>query len=136
MAPIGQDQIQGLKLAIDKHEGQILEHFVSLQVEDTGCTSEGGANAALKILADPQTIAIFATINDGDIYTLGLTIGFRKASEKQGGKIVLDTSINKGETIMHPVLKAIKNAGAQLLFFPLFQPEGNMILLQADKIQY
>lgn len=208
VAPLGQEQIRGLKLAIDKHKGQIRGHAVSLQVEDTGCTSEGGANAALKILADPQTIAIFgttcsgaartvahamseagltmisgnnsapfltsvggekapdwhsgyfrtanneehagkaaaifvfqklgirrvATINDGDIYTRGLTNGFRKAFEKQGGKIVLDTSINKGETMMHPVLKAVKNAGAQLLFFPLFQPEGNLILLQADEI--
>ncbi len=26
---------------------------------------------------------------------------------------------------MQPVLTAVMNSGAQLLFFPLFQPEGN-----------
>lgn len=208
IAPLGQEQIRGLELAIDKQKGQILGHTLKIQVEDTGCTSEGGANAALKILADPQMIAIFgttcsgaartaahamsesgltmisgnnsapfltsiggkaapywypgyfrtanneenagkaaaifafqklgirrvATINDGDIYTRGLTSGFRQAFEKQGGQIVLDTAINKGETVMQPVLIAVKNAGAQLLFFPLFQPEGNLILLQSRKI--
>ena len=208
VAPLGQEQIRGLELAIDKRKGRIMGHTVTLQVEDTGCTSEGGANAALKILADPQTIAIFgttcsgaartaahamseagltmisgnnsapfltsiggkkardwhsgyfrtsnneenagkaaavfafqklgirrvATINDGDIYTRGLTGGFSKAFEKLGGRIVLDTAVNKGEKVMHPVLTAVKNAGAQLLFFPLFQPEGNLILLQAGQI--
>ncbi len=208
LAPLGQEQIRGLELAIDKQGGQVLGHTLKIQVEDTGCTSEGGANAALKIVADPQVIAIFgttcsgaartaaqvmsefgltmisgnnsapfltsvggkaapywypgyfrtanneenagkaaaifafqklgirrvATINDGDIYTRGLTSGFRQAFEEQGGKIVLDTTINKGETVMYPVLTAVKNAGAQLLFFPLFQPEGNLVLLQAREI--
>jgi len=32
---------------------------------------------------------------------------------------------------MQPVLTAVLNAEAQLLFFPLFQPEGNRILNQA-----
>lgn len=208
VAPLGQEQIRGFELASDKKKGQILGHSLAIQVEDTGCTSEGGANAVLKILADPQVVAIFgttcsgaartaahamseaglvmisgnnsapfltsiggkpapdfhpgyfrtanneenagkaaaifafhklgirrvATINDGDIYTRGLTDGFRKAFAKQGGDIVLDTSINKGEAVMHPALTAVKNAGAQLLFFPLFQPEGNLILLQAMEI--
>jgi branched-chain amino acid transport system substrate-binding protein len=209
VAPLGEEQIRGLTLAFDKQKGKILGHALKLQVEDTGCTSEGGANAALKILADPQVVAIFgttcsgaaktashamseagltmisgnnsapfltsmggkkapdwrsgyfrtsnneetagkaaaifafqklgvrraATINDGDIYTRGLTGGFIKAFEEQGGTIVLDTSINKGEREMHPVLTAVKNSGAQLLFFPLFQPEGNMILRTADEIE-
>lgn len=34
---------------------------------------------------------------------------------------------------MQPVLTAVMNSGAQLLFFPLFQPEGNEVLLQARK---
>ncbi|MBU0973654.1 MAG: branched-chain amino acid ABC transporter substrate-binding protein [Proteobacteria bacterium] len=205
VASLGMEQIRGLELAIDQKNGQVLGHSFLLQKEDTGCTSEGGANAVLKILADPQTIAIFGTtcsgaartashamseaglvmisgnnsapfltsiggkaapdwhsgyfrtanneenagkaaaifafqklgirrvamVNDTDIYTRGLTDGFRQSFEKQGGKIVLDTSINKGETVMGPVLTAVYNSGAQLLFFPLFQPEGNLILAAA-----
>lgn len=207
-APLGQEQVRGLELALDKRKGQILGHPIALQMEDTGCTSEGGANAVLKILADPEVIAIFGTtcsgaartvshamseagltmisgnnsapfltsiggkaapdwhsgyfrtanneetagkaaavfafqmlhvrrvalINDGDIYTRGLTDGFKQAFEGLGGRIVIDTSINKGEIVMQPVLTAVKNTGAELVFFPLFQPEGNLILLQAKEI--
>ncbi len=50
-----------------------------------------------------------------------------------GGKIVLSAAVNKGEEEMHPVLDAVKNSDAQIVFFPLFQPEGNNILLQARK---
>ncbi len=61
VAPLGQAQIRGLELALDKRGNSLLNHPVTLQIEDTGCTPEGGANAALKIIADPQTIAIFGT---------------------------------------------------------------------------
>jgi len=47
---------------------------------------------------------------------------------------VLDTSISKGDTQMLPVLTAVINSKADLLFFPLFQPEGNHILMQARSL--
>ncbi len=205
VAPLGQAQVRGLELALDTREQHILGYKVKLQVEDTGCSSEGGANAALKIIADPQTVAIFGTtcsgaaataskamsaanltmisgnnsapfltsiageaapnnhagffrtapneenagkaaagyvfkklglrraavIHDNDIYTKGLAQSFQLAFRELGGEVVLATSINKGDREMGPVLKAVINSGAQLLFFPLFQPEGNHILLQA-----
>ncbi|MCF6187083.1 MAG: branched-chain amino acid ABC transporter substrate-binding protein [Desulfobulbaceae bacterium] len=208
VAPLGQAQIRGLELALDKRQGKLLGHRIALQIEDTGCTAEGGANAALKIIANPQTVAIFgttcsgaaataaqamsdasltmisgnnsapfltsiagrpapnwqdgyfrtaaneenagkaaadyvykllglrraATINDNDIYTRGLTESFKKAFIELGGEIILDTAINKGETQMLPVLTAVINSKADLLFFPLFQPEGNHILLQAREL--
>ncbi len=208
VATLGEEQIRGLELALDERQGKLLGHSVHLQIEDTGCTAEGGANAVLKIIAEPQNIAIFgttcsgaaataskamseagltmisgnnsapfltsitdkrapswqsgyfrtsyneensgkaaaiyaynklgirkaATINDGDIYTRGLTEGFNKAFSSLGGQIVLDTSVNKGDTRMEPVLKAVLNAKAELLFFPLFQPEGNYILLKAREL--
>lgn len=205
VATLGQEQIRGLELALDERTGKVLNRRVAIQTEDTGCTAEGGANAALKIIADPKHIAIFgttcsgaaataaeamsdagltmvsgnnsapfltriggkkapywqegyfrtaaneesagktaaifayetlgirkaATINDGDIYTLGLTDGFNQAFTELGGLVVLNTSINKGDTQMKPVMTAVSNAEAELLFFPLFQPEGNHILFQA-----
>ncbi len=208
VASLGQEQIQGIELAIDEWNGKILDHPIVLQVEDTGCSAEGGANAVLKMIADPQTVAILGTtcsdaaataahamsdagltmisgnnsapfltsiggkrapdwhsgyfrtapndenagkaaamyafrelgirkaamINDGDIYTVGLTDGFRNAFQKLGGKIVLTSSVNKGDKKMQPVLTAVINSEAQFLFFPLFQPEGNHILLQARKM--
>ncbi len=208
VAPLGQAQIRGLELALDKRKGKLLGHRIALQIEDTGCTAEGGANAALKIIANPQTVAIFgttcsgaaataaqamsdagltmisgnnsapfltsiagrpasnwqdgyfrtapneenagkvaadyaylqlglrraATINDGDIYTRGLTESFKKAFVELGGEIVLDTAVSKGETQILPVLTAVIDSRTDLLFFPLFQPEGNYILLQAREL--
>lgn len=195
-------------LAIEKHQGHILNHPIALQIEDTGCTAEGGANAALKLIADPQTLAILgttcsgaaataahamsdagltmvsgnnsapfltaiegqrapdwhsgyfrtafneetsgktaalyafnklgirkaATINDGDIYTRGLTDGFEKVFVTLGGQIVLSTAVHKGDKEMRPVLMAVLNAKAELLFFPLFQPEGNQLIVEAKKM--
>jgi branched-chain amino acid transport system substrate-binding protein len=39
--------------------------------------------------------------------------------------------VDKGDKEMGPVLTAVLQAGAELLYFPLFQPEGNRILLRA-----
>lgn len=61
VAPLGEAQVKGLELALDNKNNKILGHPVQLQIEDTGCTSEGGANAALKVIADPQTVAILGT---------------------------------------------------------------------------
>lgn len=208
VAALGRAQIRGLELALDKRQNMIAGHPIHLQIEDTGCTAEGGANAALKIIAEPQTVAIFgttcsgaaatassamsaagltmvsgnnsapfltsingkpgpnwhpgyfrtasneenagrvaaqysieelgvdkaATIDDGDIYTRGLTDSFRQGFESLGGSVVLHTSITKGDLEMEPVLKAVIESGASLLFFPLFQPEGNNILRQARSL--
>lgn len=75
-----------------------------------------------------------ALLNDGDVYTRGLINGFFYAFEKMGGQIVLDTAINKGDKNMLPVLETIAASGAELLFFPLFQPEGDYIVKQSKKI--
>ena len=209
VAPLGLEQVRGLELALDKRQGKVAGHPIALQTEDTGCTAEGGANAALKVVADPGTVAIFGTtcsgaaataakvmsdagltmisgnnsapfltafggrrapawqpgyfrtaaneensgkaagtyaytvlgvrmaavINDGDIYTRGLTDGFKSSFMQLGGAIVLESSVNKGDTEMMPVLTAVANGGAELLFFPLFQPEGNHMLRAARKIE-
>jgi branched-chain amino acid transport system substrate-binding protein len=207
VAPLGLEQIRGLELALNAREGKVAGHAVVLQTEDDGCTSEGGANAALKVVADPQTVAIFgstcsgaaataakamsdaglsmisgnnsapfltaiggkrapnwqpgyfrtapneehsgeaaatyayntlgirraATINDNDIYTRGLTDGFARTFTNLGGTIALNAAINKGDSDMGPVLDGVAQSQAKLLFFPLFQPEGNHILAQGRK---
>ncbi|MDO9632786.1 MAG: branched-chain amino acid ABC transporter substrate-binding protein [Humidesulfovibrio sp.] len=208
VAALGQEQVRGLELALARRNGKLLGHTVQLLSEDTYCNPEGGANAALKIVADPKVLAIFgttcsgaaalagevmskaglsmisgnnsapfltsiggrrapkwvagylrtapneesagpvaarfaykklrirraATINDGDIYTQGLTNGFRHEFERLGGTIVLDATVNKNDSNMEPVLTTVVNSKAELVFFPLFQPEGNHLLLQARKM--
>jgi len=208
VASLGVEQVRGLELALARRGGRLLGHPVELVTEDTGCTPEGGANAALKLIADPEMAAIFGTtcsgaaataahaassagltmisgnnsapfltsiaghaapdwhpgyfrtaaneenagkaaalfaygelgirkaavINDGDIYTKGLTEGFKKAFVQEGGEIVLDTSLAKGERDMRPFLEGVLLSGAELLFFPLFQPEGNRLLRAARQL--
>jgi branched-chain amino acid transport system substrate-binding protein len=75
-----------------------------------------------------------ATINVGDAYTRGLTDTFRQAFAELGGQVVLDAAINKGDTDMHPVLNAVTASGAQLLFFPVYEPEGNYLVHQAAEM--
>ena len=209
VAPLGEAQVRGLELALESRDNKLLGHPISLQIEDTGCTPEGGANAALKVIADPQMIAIFGTtcsgaaataskamsaagmvmvsgnnsapfltsiagenapdwqdgyfrtapneenagqvaaeyaslklgflkaavMHDNDIYTRGLVDSFTKGFKELGGSIVLYTDVNKGDTEMQPVLEAVASSGAELLFFPLFQPEGNQIVAQARKMK-
>lgn len=207
VAVLGQEQVRGLELALDRRGWKLLGHPVNLRIEDTGCRPEGGANAALRIVSDPAVAAIFGTtcsgdaaaaaqvmteaglamisgnnsapfltsiggrraprhqpgyfrtapneehsgpaaaryayaslgirraamIHDGDIYTLGLAEGFRKEFERQGGKATLFATVDKGDANMGPVLDAVAASGAELLFFPLFQPEGNHVLLAARR---
>ena len=65
VATLGREQVRGLALAIDRRQGKLLDRPIALQTEDTGCSAAGGANAALKIIADPQHVAIFGTTCSG-----------------------------------------------------------------------
>jgi branched-chain amino acid transport system substrate-binding protein len=76
-----------------------------------------------------------ATINDGDPYTQGLTATFAQAFSELGGQVVLDAAVNKGDTNMRPVLSAVAESGAELLFFAMFRMEGDYIVLQASEIE-
>ena len=202
VASLGIEQIRGIELAMGKRDNQLLGHPIELEIEDTGCSEEGGANAALRIVSDPQIVAIIgtscssagagassvmseagfvmisgansaasltskdgkqgshwrsgyfrtrfsdedmvrapvlfafrelgvrkvATINQGDSYTRGLTELFENMFTQLGGKVVLNAIINKGDTDMRPVLTGVGNSGAELLFFPVYRPEGDYII--------
>ncbi len=75
-----------------------------------------------------------ATINDGDIYTRGYTDAFSQVFVELGGEIVLDTTVNKGDTNMVPVLTAVADHEAELLFLALFSPEGIQVVQQAKEM--
>ena len=91
-----------------------------------------------------QAVAVFAyqilglkkaaTIHDGDTYTKGLVQVFQREFNQLGGEVVIATAVNKGDTNMRPVLNAVVASEAELVFFPLFQPEGDYFVKQANKI--
>jgi branched-chain amino acid transport system substrate-binding protein len=72
-----------------------------------------------------------ATINVGDPYTQGLTNTFHQTFVELGGQLVLDAAVNLGDEDMRPVLNAVAASGAELLFFPVYEPEGDYIVIQA-----
>lgn len=74
-----------------------------------------------------------AVINDGDLYTRSLAQGFAKRFKQLGGVVSLEATVSKQDTNMRPVLEAIKESRAKMIFFPLFQPEGNYLIMQARR---
>jgi branched-chain amino acid transport system substrate-binding protein len=208
IAYAGTEHVQSIELAIAKRDDQLLGHPIVLQREDSKCSSEGGANAALKVVADPQVLAIIgplcsgaavtagevmseaglvmisgantapsltsiggergadwqpgyfrtthndsvkgraaatfafqelgvtkaSTFNDSEAFSQQLVQVFEQTFKEAGGDVVLATAITKGDTDMHPVLTAVEVSGAELLFFPLLSPEGDLVVEQSQEI--
>jgi branched-chain amino acid transport system substrate-binding protein len=47
---------------------------------------------------------------------------------------VLATSVAKDQEDMRPVLTEVAASGAEILFFPIFEPAGPRIVLQAPDV--
>lgn len=88
------------------------------------------ANAAFNQLGVTKA----ATINDGDPYTVGLAGAFNDSFTKAGGTIVDATAVAKDQTDMHSVLTEIASKGAQLIYFPIFEPAADFIVKQAKDV--
>ncbi|MFQ5948826.1 MAG: branched-chain amino acid ABC transporter substrate-binding protein, partial [Acidimicrobiia bacterium] len=87
---------------------------------------EAAARYALEVLGLTKA----AAIHDGDPYTEGLAQAFATNFVKLGGEITLFTAVNKGDTDMVPVLTAVAAGGPEVVYFPIFQPEGDFIIQQ------
>jgi len=93
---------------------------------------QGAAAAGFAVEVLGVTTA--AAIHDGDPYTQGLAQAFADAFEALGGTITTFTAVNKGDTDMVPVLTEIAAGSPELLFFPIFQPEGDFIVQQVHEV--
>lgn len=65
-----------------------------------------------------------AALNDGDPYTMGLTIAFGDAFSALGGAVAATVTVAKGQTDMTSVLMEFAAATPDGIFFPLFNVEG------------
>lgn len=79
-------------------------------------------------------VTTVAAIHDGDPYTQGLATAFTDAFAELGGEVVGFTAVNKGDTDMTPVLTEVAANSPELLFFPIFQPEGDFIVQQVSSV--
>ena len=75
-----------------------------------------------------------AAIHDGDPYTEGLASSFRDAFIDLGGNITSFEGVNKGDTDMRSVLTSIAANSPDVLYFPIFEPEGNFVGAQSREV--
>jgi branched-chain amino acid transport system substrate-binding protein len=90
--------------------------------------------AAAEYVFNELGIQSVATIHDGDPYTEGLATAMGNSLTELGGEVALATAINKGDTDMRPVLTEVAASGAELIYFPIFQPEADFIAKQAKEV--
>lgn len=91
--------------------------------------------AAASFAFDELGVTKAATVHDGDPYTQGLADAFAKSFQEFGGEVTLATSVNPTDTDMRPVLTEIAASGAEMVFFPIFQPAADFIVKQAGEVE-
>lgn len=87
-----------------------------------------------QFLADFLQVDTIATLHDGDPYTENLAAETQKAFEEAGGTVVFAGSVGKEDTDMRPVLTEVAAAEPDVLFFPIFQPAADFLVLQAPDV--
>jgi branched-chain amino acid transport system substrate-binding protein len=91
--------------------------------------------AAATFVHDELGYTKAASINDGDPYTEGLTTVFDQVFKSLGGDNVQSTAVDKSQTDMRPVLTSVAAAGAQVVYFPIFEPAGDYIVKQSKDVE-
>jgi branched-chain amino acid transport system substrate-binding protein len=75
-----------------------------------------------------------ATIHDGSPYAQSLQEVFADVFKGLGGEITAQEAVNVGDTDMKPVLTSIATGGPEIIYFPVFEPEGDLIAQQVREV--
>ena len=75
-----------------------------------------------------------ATIHDGSNYASDLVNATIENFEGFGGEVTFSGAVNVGDTDMSAILTEIATNPPDVLFFPIFQPEGDFLVAQAKYI--
>jgi branched-chain amino acid transport system substrate-binding protein len=75
-----------------------------------------------------------ATIHDGSPYAQSLQEVFATTFKELGGTITAQEAINVGDTDMKPVLTSIATGAPQIIYFPIFEPEGDLVAQQVKEV--
>lgn len=98
----------------------LLDKFAAPAVVDWMINTKGWKN-----------IAVITSMNNG--YSTALTPVFEEAIKAKGGKIVLQDSINDGETDFTAQVTKLKNAKADVLVFTGYYTEAALIMNEVQK---
>jgi len=94
-----------------------------------------GAAVAQFICTEHPDVHTAATIHDGSPYAEQLQQVFvDQFAEQCGGETVAQEAINVGDTEFRTVLETIAAEGPDLLYYPIFDPEGPLITQQVQDI--
>ncbi len=85
--------------------------------------------AVAKFVYEELGLRKAAAIHDGDPYTQGLASAFAEAFKALGGEAEL-FAVNKGDTDMVPVLTEVAQTEPEVVYYPIFMPEGGFIAQQ------
>lgn len=75
-----------------------------------------------------------ATIHDGSTYADSLQAVAADVFTELGGEVVFQGAVNVGDTDMRPILTEVAASAPDALYFPIFEPEGNLIAAQSTEI--
>ena len=75
-----------------------------------------------------------ATIHDGSPYADQLQQVFAATFTELGGTVTFQGAVNVGDTDMRSVLTSAAADSPAILYFPIFEPEGNFIVAQSSEI--
>ncbi len=75
-----------------------------------------------------------ATIHDGSPYADKLQEVMAEVFTELGGTVTYQGAVNVGDTDMRSLLTEIASGAPDILFYPIFQPEGNYITEQSTEI--
>ncbi|MDD9956285.1 MAG: branched-chain amino acid ABC transporter substrate-binding protein [Anaerolineaceae bacterium] len=98
-------------------------HTNALQGRVAGCFA--------REILDAQTLA---TIHDGSTFAHDLQDAMAGAFVELGGEVVYQGAVNVGDTDMTALLTEIASFSPDILFFPIFQPEGDFLVAQAQYV--
>lgn len=76
-----------------------------------------------------------ATIHDGSPYADQLQAVMAGEFERLGGTTVFQGAVNVGDTDMRTILTSVAANRPDVLYFPIFQPEGDFIVQQSAEIE-
>ncbi len=75
-----------------------------------------------------------ATIHDGSPYAESLQKVFADVFRELGGAVTAQEAVNAGDTDMKPMLTRIATGAPEIIYFPIFEPEGNLIAQQSRQV--
>lgn len=75
-----------------------------------------------------------ATVHDGSPYALSLQQVFADVFTELGGTITTQEAVNVGDTDFKPVLTTIAAGAPEIIYFPIFEPEGNLMASQKCEV--